>query len=378
MPENLVKEFTGHQVEEINDMQMPIQIPKGMIKHDNNFIDKPLWFLSHASTSDYTTPTIIDANGYVFKANYKVPNFTDIVVLFYCMKRSQEMGYVETVELSVREILVNCGIDTGHKAYMRIMESLKTWKGISIDFSGTFFDGNEYESIQFQIIDSFHVTNNKRLRIEFNKNWLACQKKTNYFTFIDFSLFKSLKFSSARRLYELLARAFKDTNKLTLTYRECGKILDMKPKKNKNGDFLYYRSDIIRDLAAPLNAINSLCLSPDQLAEMGIVDPFGVKIETDREHIIFVKINISRSGKIIKSGQKAHWAYSKDETFQKILSTAGQPVSNVALDALARHYEKNGAEYIQAAINYANRTCDNELRFSYYLIKVLEKGWADD
>ena len=75
----------------------------------------------------------------------------------YLLLKSQKENWSEIVEVSRFEVLRACQMNTGKREYLRLEESLKRWKMLTLEFHDTFYDGKKYQTINFGIIDSWEI-----------------------------------------------------------------------------------------------------------------------------------------------------------------------------------------------------------------------------
>lgn len=131
-----------------------------LVKQDINFLDKPLWFQN--TESEETGLVWTDLEGYTYRTAYKAPDKVDIIFLYYMLLQVQECGYKTDMEFSRYEILKACNVPTNPQYYQRLNDSLERWTNVSIKFHGTFYDGTDYLSIMFHIIDDFKIKKNEK------------------------------------------------------------------------------------------------------------------------------------------------------------------------------------------------------------------------
>jgi hypothetical protein len=61
---------------------------------------------------------------------------------------SQKNNYERKLIFTQREILLGSGLPNGGWYHKRLQDSLERWVNVAIKFSGTFYDGEKYESIR--------------------------------------------------------------------------------------------------------------------------------------------------------------------------------------------------------------------------------------
>lgn len=340
--------------------------PQGLVKQDNNFLRHPLWFMNHSQTGEAgPLPTLVDRNGFIYKANYRVPAALDFLVLLALLKKSQMNGFATQLEFTGHELLTECGMDTSKHGYARLKEVFETWMGVQVEFSGTFFDGKSYRSMMFHIVESVHEYENKKRIVTLSKQWVDYQRHSKWFSYIDFSLYRALKSPLARRLYERLLVAFNSSDRWDIPYFELAAELDIKPKKDTKGNDTYHRSEILRLVEKAVENMNSLCCDPEKMAEFGIQTPIVATLHTGKTIFAFTR-------------KSTPPAVLQDHKIGELLPLAKHPLSSGAKRIIQTHLKEKGAEYIAGCIEYANATNKDASKYSYYLGKVIENDWAHD
>ena len=177
-----------------------------IIKQDINSLEYSFWL--QAKTKKKTT-IWKDREGYVFSCNFGVPTKVDAIFLYYLMLESQNQNWAENIILSKYKILNACGVAPSTKTYQRLEDSLEKWKFTGLRFQGTFYDGIEYQTLSFGIINDWRIQKeNKKIKIEFNKFWIQKIKHSKFFKYIPFDQIKKLRSPLALRLYEILIKTF--------------------------------------------------------------------------------------------------------------------------------------------------------------------------
>jgi len=271
------------------------------IKQDINFLDKPLWFQNATSENRVWT----DIDGYEYRTGYKVPEKIDIIILLYLLIKTQKLHYQKKLSLSRYEILKGCDLLQNHPAYYynRLEDSLKRLKNISIEFQGTFYDGNKYVSMGFGIIDDYKInTEIKRVEINFNENWLLKVKESAFLKSLNFEYYKALKRPVSRRLFEILCKTFKEGNKWSIHLNQLGAQLTLqgRKRKNRNGPYeIIYASDVLVAIKPAINELNQLAMTPDIAKKLNINDIFTLQYKitgNKQDRIIhFTKVPIPSS-----------------------------------------------------------------------------------
>ncbi|MEA1967878.1 MAG: replication initiator protein A [Thermodesulfobacteriota bacterium] len=178
------------------------------IKQDINFLEYPLWMQS----AKKATGQIVkwkDADGYIFEAAGGVPSKVDILYLYYFMLESQKQNWNNNLILSRYQILKGCGVNPSKDKRARLKQCLEVWKRVTITFSGTFYTGQGYKSLEFGIIDKWGVRDDdNKLEIRLSPDWVEKIKTSDFFKYVSFNQMKALRSPLALRLYELLVKTF--------------------------------------------------------------------------------------------------------------------------------------------------------------------------
>lgn len=345
-----------------------------MIKQDIGFLDKPLWFQKATNSEAGMTWKGID--GYVYRAGYKVPDKVDGLILLFLLYKSQKDGYQEIFETTRYEIAKECGFSIGAKYYARIEDSLERWKHVGIRFQGTFYDGKNYLTKSFGIIDSFHIEKeNKRVRIRFSPEWLQAIKESNFYKYIDFNYYKALKRPLSRRLFEILCKNFKGRDTWEIGLVKLGQKLTIYTRKIRaRGEIkeVIYPSEVLIALKPAINEINKLSLDRDLLKELKISpqDALTVDYEVHGEKIIFKKKLIKKVALTLPFLP----VESIDEPNLDSLYSILKKRTKSLMVLIAEHYRKDGFEYARSNIVYANEKAAKN--YSHYLKQALAEDWA--
>jgi len=220
---------------------------KELIKQDINFCEYPIWFQDSKQQGAGLVWT--DRKGFTYRIGYKMPTKTDVIFLYYLMLRSQQAGWKDELTLTQREILGGCGISPGKRDADRLKDSLERWKMVGIQFSGTFYNGKEYQTMSFGVIDEWDLEKGTgHLNIRFAPKWLEWIKNSDYFRYIDFRQMKSLGSPLATRLYEILIKSFQGRNEWSIDTLKLATKIPMKQK---------YVADILPKIVKAVDIINA-------------------------------------------------------------------------------------------------------------------------
>lgn len=215
-----------------------------LIKQNLSSLDYALYVLTKQE-SDQGIKVVIDENEYTFFLGYKAPSSVDILYLYYFIKILQDTDYARKFVIKQSELIkeVSKGCSTFY--YSRIKETIKIWRNVGISFKGLFYDGQEYQAIEFGVLDYGKVKANGEITIAFNEIFLSILKNTNFCRHLNFSEFKKLRKPISRRLYELLS---KSTFPYQIDILEFAKEV---PLKNS------FPSQIIKEIKPAIKEINT-------------------------------------------------------------------------------------------------------------------------
>lgn len=215
-----------------------------LIKQDNNLLEYPLYALQERSLKEDIAVSW-EGNEFKVTVGYKTPNATDMLYLYYFIKILQNNGYESSIiEVPKNHVVKALSEDGASYYYKRLRESLKVWCNVGISFEGIFYDGENYETKLFGILDNAYIKKDGLVQVEFNKNFIDIMKNTNFYRYINFDELKRLRKPLARRLYELLK---KNSSKFSCEALRLAQKLNLKRK---------YPSDIKAYIIPALNEIN--------------------------------------------------------------------------------------------------------------------------
>ena len=352
-----------------------------VIKQDINFLDKPIWFQN--IRHDGLGSVWIDVEGYEYRTGYKLPDKVDMLFLLCMLQKAQNLEYQNKITTSRYEILKICGLCGKRPEYYypRLEDSLKRWKNISIEFHGTFYNGQHYSTIGFGIIDDYQIDKiNKHLIVKFNENWLLKIKESTFFKYINFEYYKALKRPGTRRLYELLCKTFKGRDTWSIGLVKLGNKLTLSPRTvlTKSGTkHVMYASDVLVAVKPAINELNKLAAIPDITEKTGIL--------TDDLFTVDHFITGNGQDRIINFKRKSV-AVPKSKPKEKVLPESVQVLLNfipsehrekkTIIIAIQKSQKKHGNDYIQSNIDYTNQHA--KINYRAYLLKALKENYAEE
>jgi hypothetical protein len=221
---------------------------KKLIKQDINFLEYPLYVLNE-KTSKEDIEVYIDDKKYRLNVGYKTPNSTDMLFLYYFIQNSQKENYKRKLIFKKSQVIRDVTKNRASYYYKRLKETLEIWRNTGLTFEGTFYNGENYETLVFGVLDHGELKEDGTVLVTFNETFLKILKETNFYRYIDFNELKQLKKPVSRRLYELFKKSKfpfkieikKLAQKLTLDRKYPSDIIiKLNPaikEINKNTDF---------------------------------------------------------------------------------------------------------------------------------------------
>lgn len=298
---------------------------KEMVKQNINLLEYPLWFQDECEAAKCENGFVWKhPKGFVIRTGFKPPVKTDVVFLFYLMLQSQNQDWKDEFFITRYQILKGCGLTTDAQTYDRLEESLKRWEQVNIEFNNAFYNGQEYKTLHFGVIDSWGIhEETKKLRIRFSPEYLSMIKDTSYCKYINFDQIKALRSPLATRLYQLLIKTFKDRDIWKIDAVRLAEKIPMKKK---------FPAQIVLEMRPAVNRIYK---------------------HTDLK--VTVKEEKQARGKIILVFQKEH-AEPKEKPLEKKTPPFIMPDSEdfkklVSILPLERQHQKSLLELVLKAFN---------------------------
>ncbi|NCO98342.1 RepB family plasmid replication initiator protein [bacterium] len=334
-----------------------------MIRHNINFLEYPIWF-QNPNLQRLTEDGLVwkDLDGYTYRCGYKIPGKTDAIFLLYLLLQSQKADYAQRLTLTRYQIIHGCGLKRNSDRYKRLEDSLERWKMVGIKFSGNFYDGKEYCSINFGVIDSWKIEEGtKKLTVTFSEAFLKMMLGKGFFKFINFTEFKKIKSPLAARLYEILTKTFQGRDQWEIGAENLAKKIPMSEQ---------YPSHIIPKIRAAISRINrntDLCF-----------DFSTRRSQKDKKKVVLIFRQVSTPVLMQQSEllQKSAFVIPQTDDFKALillLSPKHQKQQTI-LEAIASAFKKHNFQYVARNIKYANKHATGNYRA--YLIKTLNHDWG--
>ncbi|NVM20972.1 MAG: replication initiation protein [Desulfobacterales bacterium] len=329
------------------------------LKQDMNFLEYPLWFQnSRLATHQDDGYVWRGRDGFVYRTGYKPPTKTDYMFLCYLLLMSQQAAWQSELETTRYEVVKACGMVPGKKCYDRLEDCLTRWKMVGLEFRGIFYDGNEYDIMQFGVIDDWDIhKKSKKLRVKFNKKWLLCIKESTFFKFLDLKEIKQLHSALSIRLYEILIKTFQGRDVWKI---DAGKLAGKIPLAKK------YASHIVLKILAALKQINkhtSLDVS------LTVRHP-----ERGRAVLIFKKNKPALNTK--KQNETSDDVQEKANEVLTLIPN--QHRSDNTTELVSYWVEKRGFDYVRRNIEYTNERSCKQNGYRGYLANAFEQDWAGE
>jgi len=196
-----------------------------LIKQNINFLENPLWLPNLKQNSVWG-----GYDGYIYRTGKLAPDKTDSLFLYCWLQESQLNNWKKDIELTKYEILKRCNMSACARNYDRIIESLFRWHNLSIGFKGRWYNGKDYNSKIFGVIDNISEEKGKPLKITFNSNFLYEIQNSDFCKYINFEELKELRNPTASRLHEILSKTFKGRNEWAIDAHKLANKIPIQEK----------------------------------------------------------------------------------------------------------------------------------------------------
>lgn len=349
---------------------------KNMVKQDINSLENPFWFqdenLAELSETGYIWN---NGNGYIFRAGYKPPVKTDVIFLLYLLMQSQRRDWTDELQITRYQIIKDCGLNINNVWYDRLEDSLKRWEMTRIEYSGSFYDGKQYQTLHFGIIDYWSIEKgSKNLKIRFSPEYLLMVKNSAFYRFLNFDQVKALRSPLATRLHELLVKTFQGRNSWEI---DAVKLAEKIPMAEK------YPSDIILKIKPAVNRINR---STDLKVDLQIRKKSRGEViliferQQPESSLHKTKQDTSNTAPLQADlpfvPQEMHTSKGTDPELQslfKLLPRERRGQKSLQ-EAITKAFSRYGSEYVAWNIRYANKHAKGN--YPAYLLKALKGNYG--
>ena len=237
-------------------------------------------------------------------------------------------------------------------------DSLERWKMVGIKFQGTFYNGENYDTLNFGIIDSWGIEEKtKKIWIRFSPEWLLKIKESNFFKYLDFEQIKTLRSPVAIRVYEILIKSFQGRNVWEIDALKLAAKIPMAEK---------YVSDVIPKIKAAVNRIN------EKTSLQLILEVHRPK----RGQAIFVFRKDDKRKEQSKVIDVLNDSEAEDYREFLDLLPKQQQLKKTIQEIIARQLHKHGADYVRRNILYTNDQVRDPKKYRVYFAKALKEDWG--
>lgn len=339
---------------------------KDMIKQDINLLEYPLWFQDECEAKRTQTGFVWriskeDGSGkeFILKTSFKPPVKTDLIFLLSLLLESQNQSWKDEIRISRYQVLKNCGLGTGAPWYDRLEESLKRWEEVSLEFNGIFYNGQEYKTLHFGIVDSWGIDEKtKLLRVRFSPEYLSMIKDTSYCRFLDFNQIKKLRSPLATRLYQLLVKTFKNRDTWEIDAVSLAEKIPMKQK---------FPAHIVLKIKPAVNRIH-------KYTDLKITVEERKKARGETV-LVFTKETAKSKEKPLDKKTSPFVMPDNDE-FKKLVSMLPleRQRQNSLLELVLKAFTKKGFDFVAWNIKYANKRAIGN--YPAYFLKSLQGNFG--
>lgn len=334
----------------------------GKVKQDINLLEYPLWFQDECEAESNEKGFFWEhPNGkFVVKSTSKPPVKTDNIFLLYLLRQSQNQSWKDEFFITRYQILKDCGLDTNNSWYTRLIDSLDRWEQVHIEFNGGFYQGREYKTLHFGVIDSWGFEEKtKRLRIRFSPEYLSIVKESSYFKLLDFDQVKALRSPLATRLYLLLVKTFKTRDRWPIDAVRLAKKIPMKQK---------FPAHIALKIKPAVNRIYKYTDLKITVEER--------KKERGKIVLVFQKeAAIPKDGLLEK--KTSPFIMPDNDEFKKLISMLPpeRHRQKSLLELVLKAFKKKGFDFVAWNIKYANKRAIGN--YPAYLLKSLRGDFGN-
>ena len=294
--------------------------------------------------------------GYVYRTGYKPPTKSDFIFLLYLLMKSQQNEWSSEFTLSKYKTIKECGLSPSSFQYKRVEDSVKRWSMVKLEFQGTFYNGNNYQTLVFGVIDEYSILNDNpsEMLIRFSPTWLYKIRESNYFKYINFEHVRLLRSPLVIRLYEILIKNFQTRDIWEIDALKLAIKIPMNEK---------YPSDIIPKIKASIKRINKHTKLNIKLTVK--------RISRGKVIFIFEKMPDKPDIEIIPIP-----GFPNEDTFKSLIAALPKEHQHkkTILEAMSKAFRKHGYDYVKRNIEYTNKNCKTNYRA--YLNKALKEDFG--
>lgn len=324
-----------------------------------NFLKCPLWSqpketLGVSTGEEYSWQ---DREGYVYRFGHTVPDKTDVIVLLCLLLHNRNLAVTRTVRMSRYRVLRTCGLKINSQSYARLIDCLKRWKMVEIEFSGTFYNGTSYQVLNFGVIDDWEIeAETKQLKVTFSARFIEMMSGQGIYTGLDFTDFKQLRFPLATRLYEILHESFQGRDLWEIDVMDLARQIPMQER---------YPAHVIPKIKTAIARINRCKLTTFHVTIR--------ELELGQVRLCFRTYGKDVTEHASKSATDEQIGAPLNPEIQTLLELLppDRRQQTSLLEAIIDTYKIHGAAYVERNIEYANRRLTRNYRSR--LLKALQK-----
>jgi len=271
----------------------------------------------------------------------------------YMLGLVQQNDWNETLTVARLQLLRGCNSDTSAKAYRRLEDSLRRWISVTLEFKGNFYDGKNYQTLSFGIIDAWEIEEgSKKLMVRFSTEWLNYIKNSTYYKVLDFDSLIKMRSPLALRLHELLVKSFQGRS--------------------------VWQIDALK-LAAkiPMSELHAAHIIPKIQAAVGRINKhtsLQVELEVQRPvHGKALFIFRKQASSFTESIPVVAPINEKLETLLALLPE-NERVKQSVISGVEAHLKIQGVDFVSRNILYAN--ANSSKNYPAYLSKALQGDWG--
>lgn len=257
-----------------------------------------------------------------------------------------------------------------------------------------------------------------------NENWMLKLKESNFFRYINFEYYKTLKRSLSRRLYEILSPKCYDGKEWSIRLTKLGAKLPIftRTVETKSGQKeVIYASDVLVAIKPAINEINKMARSADVIEKAKALpgDAFAVEYRITgkrqdrvihfKKHIVTQKQckppepiaapnnfpiapvpstpdNFNDNENMIEflapqpierlTRQQEKKEDALRQEHLETLKSLTKKRTDKILEVIAAYYDQRGYDYVYWNIRYTNENAKRS--YSTYLQKALKENWAEE
>lgn len=323
---------------------------KKKFKNDVNFLEYPMWIVNNREEIKEFSVVRKHGSYKITTGADRLPDRVDKILLLYLLNKISEGDFssseIVTTRYHLSKEIYGPRSSSSKPRYDRVMQSLKRWAGIVIEFSGTFYEGDNYTARFFGVVDDVICRpDDNYLYIKFNQQFIDQMKNTEYYKYVDYEEYKRLRKPVSARLYEILIKTFKGRYHWKVNASSLGEKLTLSKTSP---------SQVLEKVEPALREINNQ-------TELNV--RLSTYKKTDKT-VIFV---------FSKDGHLANGDTDYSVNLQTVLAEIPEKFRTKTVEKIVREYSGN-LDVLLSNVEYTNTK--NPENYVTYLLKAIEKDWA--